>query len=275
MPILCSVIMGISDVHELVFDKFKDRKFVVVSNREPYVHDYMDGKISCSNPAGGLTAALDPVLQAIRGTWVAGGSGSADRDVVDENDCIQVPPDNPKYTLKRVWLEKELVEGYYMGFSNQVIWPLCHLVFHQPVFEKRFWLDYKFGNEKFAEACLDVVENKKAGIWIHDYHLSLCPKLIRKRKKGIKLAHFWHIPFPQPRVLETCPWAEDILSGLLSNDLIGFHTEEHKKNFISSCVEILGADGDFEKGEIELGKQTTKVGVYPISIDYESMAKKK
>ncbi|MFH1848049.1 MAG: trehalose-6-phosphate synthase, partial [Candidatus Omnitrophota bacterium] len=119
-------------LHDLVTKNMKDYKFIIVSNREPYVHEYFGDEIKCTIPASGMAIALDPVMQACGGSWVAYASGRADKEVVDKNDRIQVPPEDPKYTLRRVWLSKEEINGYYYGFSNEALWPLCHIAYTRP-----------------------------------------------------------------------------------------------------------------------------------------------
>ena len=174
----------------------KDTVLVLASNREPYVHVIKEGKVECERPAGGVATALDPVMQACGGLWVAHGRGSGDRKVVDKNDCIKVPPDKPNYTLKRIWLNKEEEKGYYFGFSNRSLWPLCHLSYTRPSFDESDWGYYKLINQRFADVILKEIEGKKAVVWIHDFHLALLGQMIKKKRPDVICIHFWHIPWP-------------------------------------------------------------------------------
>ena len=119
---------------ELISSKLKDYKLIIVSNREPYIHNYAGEEIKYIIPASGMVTALDPIIRAEGGTWIAYGSGDADREVVDSKGHIAVPPDNPQYTLRRVWLTHEEEEKFYYGFSNEALWPLCHIVYVKPKF---------------------------------------------------------------------------------------------------------------------------------------------
>lgn len=179
---------------ELVKKKLSGYLFVVVSNREPYVHTISGQKISAQVPASGLTIALDPVMQACGGTWIAHGSGNADREVVDSNNKVSVPPEKPLYSLRRVWLSKEEEDGYYYGFSNEAFWPLCHVVYTRPMFKEIDWNTYKKVNGIFAQSVLDEVGDRKAFVFIQDYHLALVSRLIKERNPDIITAQFWHIP---------------------------------------------------------------------------------
>ncbi len=258
----------------MVKSKLKGHEFFIVSNREPYIHMHTPKGIKCKTPTGGLTAALDPLMQACKGTWIAGGSGDADRENVDEHDRILVPPDDSKYVLRRVWMSKDEVDKYYFGFSNQTLWPLCHNVFHKPTFDKSFWDGYKHSNELFAKAVLDEAKGKKAFVWFHDYHLALTPPMVRKKAKGeIVSAHFWHIPWPSWDVFMTCPWAKEILQGLLANDLVGFHLKRYCINFMASVERGLGASVDYEAFTIQYGDRTILVRPFPISIDFDIIEK--
>lgn len=264
-------------VQKAMSETFKGYKFLVVSNREPYIHMYTPDGVKCKTPAAGLTAALDPLLQACGGTWVAGGSGDADRDNVDKNDRIRVPPDSPKYTLKRVWMSKDEVDKFYFGFANQTLWPLCHNVYQEPKFDVSFWRGYRHSNELYANAIMDEIKKeKKAYIWFQDYHLALAPKMVRKlakRGQEIVSGHFWHIPWPSWDTFIRCPWAKQIMEGFLSNELIGFHLKTHCINFLASAEKVLGARVDYRGLTVRHNKNTTLVRPFPISIDFDSRDK--
>jgi trehalose-6-phosphate synthase len=186
------------NLRDIVKDKIGTHKFLVVSNREPYIHTYGDNGIRCMTPASGMTVALDPVMRACGGTWLAHGSGDADREVVDGRDHVQVPPENPSYTLRRIWLTKEEEEKFYYGYSNEGLWPLCHIVHVRPVFRERDWHVYKSVNEKFADAVLEEIGDDKGFVFIQDYHFALLPKMIKDRRPDIIVAQFWHVPWPNP-----------------------------------------------------------------------------
>lgn len=261
------------ELHNLVKTKLVDRLFVVVSNREPYVHILDGGEVSCTVPASGLTLALDPVMQASGGIWVAHGSGDADRQVVDDNDRVAVPPDNPSYTLRRVWLTKEEVDRYYLGFSNEALWPLCHITFTRPQFDKADWETYVKVNKMFAEAVLDEIGNKKALIFIQDYHLALLSRLIKSKNKKAITAQFWHIPWPNPEAFRICPWQEEMLDGLLGNNLIGFHIAYHRNNFLETVNRTLECKIDYERYAVSRHGTTTLARSFPISIDFDLTAR--
>lgn len=264
------------DVQKLVKSKLKGYKFLIVSNREPYIHMHAPEGIRVKIPAGGLTAALDPLMQACGGTWVAGGSGDADRDNVDKYDRCRVPPGDPRYILKRVWMSKDEVDKYYFGFSNQALWPLCHNVFQKPNFNKSFWNGYKHSNELFAKAILEELKGvKKAFIWFQDYHLALAPEMVKNKnskRRRIVTAHFWHIPWPTWRTFIFCPWAKEILKGLLANDLIGFHLKVDCINFLACVEKVLKVPVDYKALTAKPNKKrTVLVRPFPISIDFDAM----
>jgi len=257
---------------ELAQEKLRDYLFIVVSNREPYIHTFSGRKITTQVPASGLTVALDPVMQACGGTWIAHGSGDADREVVDKDNKVGVPPDAPRYSLKRVWLSKEEERGYYYGFSNEALWPLCHVVYTRPVFDESDWNTYKKVNEIFAQSVLDEVGDRKAFVFIQDYHLALLSKLIKERNQNIITAQFWHIPWPNPEAFRICPWQQEILQGLLSNDLLGFHIRYHCNNFLDTVERAIKARVDRGKYEVTQGSRKTALRPFPISVDFEKIS---
>lgn len=263
------------DVQGLVKSKLKGYKFIIVSNREPYIHMYTPDGVQVKTPAGGLTAALDPLMQATGGIWVAGGSGDADRENVDAQNRCRVPPANPKYVLKRVWMSKNEVDKFYFGFSNQTLWPLCHNVFREPIFEKSFWNGYKQSNALYAEAVRQETKGiDKAFIWFHDYHLGLAPKMVRNgapKKQKLVLAHFWHIPWPTWDTFTLLPWAKEILDGMLANDLIGFHLPIYCVNFLASVEKVMGIKPDYSILNVKYKGRTIHVRPFPISVDFDTI----
>ena len=256
-------------LHEFTKDLIKNRTIVAVSNREPYVH-YKDGNdIKYYIPTGGMITALNPMMQACGGLWIAHGSGNADREVVDKDDKIGVPPDDPSYTLKRVWLTKEEEEGYYEGFSNRGLWPLCHMVHTRPTFRQSDWEAYQKVNQKFADAVLKEIKGKKNPIVIiQDYHFSLLPRLIKNARPDAAVCIFWHIPWPNSEAFSICPWKKEILDGLLGADVIGFHTQLFCNNFITTVSKELEALIDVEHSSITKNGHTSYIAPFPISVDF-------
>lgn len=259
-------------LEKLVEHKLSDYLFIVVSNREPYIHEWVGDQINHVIPASGLTAALDPVMQSCKGIWIAHGSGSADRDVVDERDRVSVPPGNPKYTLRRVWLTKEEEDGYYYGLSNEAIWPLCHVSYMRPSFNEADWDVYKSVNETFAQTVLQEVGDSKAIVFVQDYHLTLLPRLIKERNPSIIVAQFWHIPWPNPEVMRICPWQEDILLGLLGNDLLGFQIRYYSDNFLNTVNGCIECKVDWETHVVTRRGKKTAVQSFPISVDFAQIS---
>ena len=252
------------------------RKMVVVSNREPYMHIHEGKQIKYIVPASGMITAMEPILGACGGLWIASGSGDADKETVDEHDRLQVPPENPKYTLRRLWLTKEEEDHYYYGFSNEGLWPLCHIAHTRPTFRKEDWKYYKKVNEDFAQAVLaETADEEQPFILIQDYHFALLPELIKKEKPNAKVAIFWHIPWPNPESFGICPWQKEILRGMLGADLIGFHTQYHCNHFLETVSTTLEARVLWDNFSVKMGGQATFVKPFPISIaftlkDYDS-----
>ncbi len=250
----------------------EDYLFVIASNRQPYVHSFERGKVVCKRGVGGVISALDPVMRVCEGLWVAYGNGQADKQVSDERGKMKVPPENPKYTLKRIWLSREEEMGYYYGYSNEVLWPLCHMAFKRPVFRKEDWEYYKRVNERFARAIVEEIGKKKAFVWIQDYHLCLLAKYLKEMAPSqIITAHFWHIPWPNSEAFRICPQKTEILEGLLANDLLGFHIRYHCNNFIDVVDRELESKIDRERFSVIKNEHETIIRPYPISIDYQDI----
>ncbi len=257
----------------LVREKLAGYLFIVVSNREPYIHTFSGRKIVAQKPASGLTVALDPVMQACGGTWVAHGSGDADVEMVDKANKVNVPPDEPRYSLKRVWLSKEDENGYYYGFANEALWPLCHIVYTKPQFHERDWEIYRKVNAMFAQSVIEEVGDKKAFVFIQDYHLALVPKFIKEKNPNIITAQFWHIPWPNREAFRICPWQEQILTGLLGNDLLGFHIRYHCNNFLDTINSAIEANVDWERYQVTCRGKRTAVRPFPISVDFDELSR--
>jgi len=246
------------------------KKLVLVSNREPYIHEKEGAGIRCIVPAGGLITALDPVMRVCDGLWIAHGAGDADRETVDANDTLRVPPKDPAYTLKRVWLTREEEDGYYYGFANEGLWPLCHITHTRPDFRLEDWTHYRNVNEKFADALLSEIAGEEAPlILVQDYHLALLPSMIKEKRPDAKVAIFWHIPWPNPEAYGICPWRQEILQGMLGADIIGFHIQFHCNNFLETVDRFLESKIDWEQFSVTRAGRTTMVKPFPISVNFE------
>jgi trehalose 6-phosphate synthase len=249
-----------------------DTDVIVASNREPYIHNRVGSKTVLQIPASGLVAALEPVMRACGGTWVAHGSGSADRDSVDAHDRISVPPSAPAYSLRRVWLTEEEQGGYYYGFANEGLWPLCHIAFVRPTFRESDWRMYRSVNERFADAVAEESKDESPIILIQDYHFALLPKMLRERLPGATILTFWHIPWPNAETFSICPWKEEIIEGLLGSDVLGFHTQFHCNNFFETIDRFIESRIDRERASVTLEGHETVIRPYPISIEWPPAA---
>jgi alpha,alpha-trehalose-phosphate synthase [UDP-forming] len=243
-------------------------RLFVVSNREPYIHTRRGKSVEVSVPPSGLVTALEPVLCACAGTWLAHGNGTADRDNVDRHDRLAVPPDDPRYTLRRVWLTKEEEEGYYYGFANEGLWPLCHIAHTRPIFRAADWKQYQAVNRKFADALLEEMKDSdKPVVLLQDYHFALLPRMIKQKRPDARVAIFWHIPWPNPEAFGICPWQRELVEGLLGADMVGFHIQSHCNNFLQTADRVLESRIDWEHFTVQrLGHMTT-VHPFPISVD--------
>lgn len=257
-------------LQELIRDRLSGHQFMVVANREPYLHQYVGNRIQCLPPVSGMVSALDPILRASEGKWIAHGSGSADRKTADAHGRLGVPPDDPKYFLRRVWLTKEQEDGYYNGLSNQGLWPLCHTAFTRPVFNPKHWPVYREVNELFAKATVEEAGDEPTFVFVQDYHYALLPRMLKDANANLVVAQFWHIPWPGHQAFQTFPWKQELLEGLLGNDLLGFHLRSHCMNFLETVERTLEAKVDYERFEVARGGKTTVVRAFPISIDYEA-----
>jgi alpha,alpha-trehalose-phosphate synthase [UDP-forming] len=257
-----------------LLEYLNDCKFILVSNREPYEHVRGPRGIEVRQPAGGLVSALDPTMRRIHGTWVAWGSGSADRETSDECGRLQVPPEEQSYALRRVWLEDNEVEAYYHGFSNRSLWPLCHMLIHYFEYRTEFWDRYRAVNLRFAHAVADEAErcSGRSMAWIQDYHFALVPEFLRAIRPNLFIHQFWHIPFPPPDILRLLPSGSHaaLLRGLLGNDLMAFQIDRHALNFLDCVTEFLPeAHVDLNDKTIRIQDRLVQVAAFPISIDFE------
>jgi trehalose 6-phosphate synthase len=222
-----------------------------------------------------LVTALEPVLCACDGTWIAHGSGDADREMVDQHDRLRVPPEDQHYTLRRVWLTKEEEEGYYYGFANEGLWPLCHIAHTRPIFRADDWKHYQAVNQKFADALLEEMKDtSKPVVLVQDYHFALLPRLIKQKRPDAKVAIFWHIPWPNQEAFGICPWQKELVDGLLGADLIGFHIQSHCNNFLQTADRVVESRIDRERFSVQRRDHLTMVRPFPISVDFADAAAK-
>lgn len=248
----------------------EDSRLFVVSNREPYEHIHRGSEVEVRIPASGLVTAMEPILRACAGTWIAHGAADADHETVDANDCLRVPPDEPQYTLRRVWLTQQEEERYYYGFANEGLWPLCHIAHTRPVFRVEDWESYREVNAKFARAVLEEMEGAENPIvLVQDYHFALLASLIKEQRPDARVAIFWHIPWPNPEAFGICPWQRELLEGLLGADLIGFHIQSHCNNFLETIDRALESRIEWERFAVNRGGHFTLVRPFPISVDFK------
>jgi trehalose-6-phosphate synthase/Kef-type K+ transport system membrane component KefB len=278
------VIVALIFVHELIgpvlfrqglleageIDASAPRPLIVVSNREPYLHQYdAQGRITFTAATGGVAIALDALMRERSGVWIAHGAGPADRAVVDASDRLRVPPDAPAYQLRRLWLDERQFAAYYGGLANEGLWPLCHQVDVRPVFRPDDWTAYRAVNARFAAAIDEELESSDTPVFIHDYHLALVAPYLRERRPGARTALFWHIPWPYPDRLRICPWRRELLAGLLANDLLAFQLERDRRNFVLAASEELGADVEADGARVHFANRSSTLVSVPIGVDYD------
>lgn len=259
-------------LHDLLSTALPGAEVIIVSNREPYIHNLTPEGIELQTPASGLVSALEPVMRATGGTWIAHGSGSADRDTVDKDDRIDVPPAAPAYKLRRVWVSEDEQDGYYYGLANEGLWPLCHIAFVRPVFRESDWQAYKLINQRFADAVVHEATTEDPVVLVQDYHFALAPRMIRQKLPKATIITFWHIPWANAETFGIFPWKEEILDGLLGSSIIGFHTQFHCNNFFETADRFIESRIDREHSAVSLGGHETLVRPYPISIEWPPKA---
>jgi len=255
-------------LRQLLHSRMRGDQVIVVSNREPYIHEKEGQRNVVKRPASGLVTAVEPVMRACSGTWIAHGSGSGDRQAVDPHDRVRVPPGHEEYTLRRVWLTAEEEKGYYYGFANEGMWPLCHVAHVRPVFRESDWQAYREVNQRFADAVVAESRSENPIVLVQDYHFALLPAMIRKRLPRATILTFWHIPWPNPESFGICPWRREILQGMLGSTILGFHTRYHCKNFLETVDRYLEARIEHEYSTISFQEDTTLIEAYPISIEW-------
>ena len=252
----------------ILHEQLAGDQVLIVSNRQPYVHNRRDQKIEVQVPASGLVSALEPVMRACSGVWIAHGNGTADQDVVDARSHVGVPPEHPAYEIRRVWMTSEEEAGYYYGFANEGLWPLCHIAHVRPTFRSSDWNHYVAINERFAQAVSEEATTDNPVVLVQDYHFALLTKLIRDKLPNATIITFWHIPWPNAESFGICPWRQEILEGLLGSSILGFHTRVHCNNFIDSIDRLLEARIDRNSSTVSYGGKLTAVNPYPISIEW-------
>ncbi|MBA4416554.1 MAG: trehalose-6-phosphate synthase [Syntrophus sp. (in: bacteria)] len=257
-------------LRSLLHKELTGDQVIVVSNREPYMHIRGEKGIEISRPASGLVTAVEPVMRACSGTWIAHGSGTADKEVVDKHGRVGVPPDHPEYTLRRIWLTGEEENGYYYGFANEGMWPLCHIAHVRPVFRTNDWEQYVLINQRFADAVVKEAHSDDPVVLVQDYHFALLPTMLRNVLPKATVITFWHIPWPNPESFGICPWREELLRGMLGSTILGFHTRFHCKNFLETVDRYLETRIEHESSTISHGGMLTLVESYPISIQWPS-----
>jgi trehalose 6-phosphate synthase len=264
---------GPDALRRILRQDLKGDEVLIVSNREPYIHTRRkDNVIEIQRPASGLVTALEPIVRACSGTWIAHGAGNADRETVDKHDHVMVPPEHPSYRIRRVWLSREEEQGYYFGFANEGLWPLCHIAHTRPTFRAPDWEHYQTVNQRFAEIVADEARTEDPIVLVQDYHFALLPRMVRERLPRATIITFWHIPWPNPEAFGILPWREEVLEGLLGSSILGFHTQYHCNNFFDTVDRFLEARVDRETFSISYGGDLTEVRRYPISIEWPPAA---
>ncbi|MFN8570636.1 MAG: trehalose-6-phosphate synthase [Gemmatimonadaceae bacterium] len=262
------VIWGPEELRAFLRGDLRGQEVIVVSNREPYMHVRQGSQIVVQRPASGLVTALEPIMRACSGTWIAHGSGSADRRVVDRHDRVGVPREHPAYQIRRIWLTAAEEAGYYYGFANEGLWPLCHIAHVRPTFRASDWAQYVAVNQKFADAVVDEATSSDPIVLVQDYHFALLPRLVRQQLPAATIIAFWHIPWPNPEAFGICPWREELLDGMLGSSILGFHTQYHCNNFVDTVDRLLEARVDRETFTVSYRGEPTAIKRYPISVEW-------
>ncbi len=256
----------------LLREELPGAEIIVVSNREPYIHNGLNGKTTLQTPASGLVSALEPIMRACGGTWIAHGGGSADRETAGSDSRIEVPPGAPAYTLRRIWLTDEEQDGYYFGFANEGIWPLCHNAFVRPAFRESDWHCYRMVNQRFADAVIQEARSENPIVLVQDYHLALVPHFLQEQLPKATILTFWHIPWPNAETFGICPWRADLIRGMLDSTILGFHTRWHCNNFLETVDRFIESRIDREQASVCVAGREALVRAYPISIEWPPVA---
>ncbi|HTB23382.1 MAG TPA: trehalose-6-phosphate synthase [bacterium] len=261
---------GREQLVELVAKKLKNRRLLLVSNREPYMHVRRGDAVECIRPAGGLTIALDSMASACQATWICQGGGDADFEVTDERGRVKVPPNRPTYWLRRLRIDAAEEKGFYEGFCNATLWPLCHVCYVRPKFDSSDWELYQAVNRRFADAVLEEAEPGSI-VFLQDYHLALVARYLKRARPDLTTVLFWHIPWPNPEIFRILPWKKELLDGMLANDVVGFHLPYHAQNFLQTVDQELECQIDREHQRVLRGDEACSVRDYPISVDFRAV----
>jgi trehalose 6-phosphate synthase len=253
-------------LRDVLRTQLQGERVVVVANREPLIHEWAGDAVVVRHPASGLVTALEPVMRACSGVWVAHGSGSADRASSDRHGRVTISSAESTYLLRRVWLSDDEEQGYYYGFSNEGLWPLCHLAHERPIFRAGDWEQYRIANRRFADAVLDEVGSGKAVVLVQDYQLALVPRMIKEARPDLRVGLFWHIPWPNAEAFRICPWGAELLDGMLGADLLGFHLQQYGNNFLETVDRMIESRLDWDHFAVELRGNRTLVRPFPISV---------
>jgi len=237
------------------------KRVLIVSNRLPIKISRQDGSIHYQNSEGGLATGLGSIYKQGTNVWI-GWPGAE----VEEQEKGKVVHDLMEQNLCPVFLTQQEINDFYEGFSNETLWPLFHYFPTYTEYNPQYWEAYKKVNQKFANAIIKSA-TKDDVIWIHDYQLMLVPQMVRKEIPEISIGFFQHIPFPSYEIFRLIPWRKELLNGLLGADVIGFHTYDDVRHFISAVNRITGLPNI--ANEIRIESRTAIVDAFPISIDYK------
>jgi trehalose 6-phosphate synthase/phosphatase len=239
-------------------------RLLIISNRLPLKLSKEHGQLRVEHTVGGLATGIGAIYKSQESLWI--GWPGYNFPKIDEEEKKEVLKLLGKEKCLPVFLSSYDIQQYYAGFCNNTIWPLFHYFSIYTKYDKNYWTSYKKVNEKFCDAVMDVVKPDDT-IWIHDYQLMLLPAMIREKIPGAKIGFFLHIPFPSYEIFRLLPWRDEVLSGLLGADLVGFHTYDYVRHFLSSVRRILGYEHTLS--EIQTGTRLVKVDLFPMGIDYE------
>lgn len=252
--------------HDLTdFVTRKKLNFIIAADAEPRVHVRKNGELKQIIPGGGVSIALDPIMQATDGVFIARAKTREDREVVNSSGKVRISGNIGSYSLKRIFLNKKEEEDYYFGFSNQTLWPLCHVAFERPQLDGGWYENYTKVNQAFAKAINDEAKSNSF-IWIHDYQLALVPSLIQKPRNGM-VGMFWHIPWPTWEVFRILPQKREILESMLHCDFLAFHRGYHVRNFLDTVRRELEVRIDEETSKVYYKNRVTTVKNLPLGID--------
>jgi len=258
-------------LRELIARAYRGESVIVLANRAPFQCDFApDGSIIVKRSSGGLVTALEPVMEACAGVWIAGRSGSAGRNFVDGSRARAGAAANRSYRVRHVSLDPHEERGYYYGFANEGLWPLCHRTGVRPVFRRGDFNAYRAVNGAFADAACEEAASDRPLVLVQDYHFALVPRMIRERLPLARAVSFWHIPWPRPRDFAACPCGRQLVEGLLGASVVGFQTEDDCRNFIDTVECTLDADIDRERNTIAYEGRRTAIRAYPVSVEWPS-----